>query len=286
MSNFYKSTQLQENVYRITSLENVFCELLIGTEKALLIDTGFGYGDLKGFVKSLTGSKPLIIVNTHGHLDHTCGNAQFDEPIFISTKDVELCKAHTSREFRERAAKGAENANDYATGETVRGLPDDFDLEAYVNRGTGQLKPLNDGDVFDLGGIIVRAIATPGHTNGGTCFLYEEQNWLYVGDQANAFCWLFLDETTEKDIHLASLDKLIALAPAKVFGSHMPAPVSVEQLYLYRRAAAEADFEKGLPFNGYAAKKEARTCTLDGMGADDFGKPGFASVVITADWGA
>lgn len=285
MSDFYRATQLSNNVYRITSPENVFCELLVGEEKALLIDTGHGFGDLRGFVKKLT-VKPLIIVNTHGHLDHASGNAQFDEPVYISKNDFDLCAKHTSKEFRINAAKGAENTVDFITGGKIRGLPEDFKLQAYYSRGTGQLKPLNDGHVFDLGGITVRAIATPGHTSGCMCFHYEEMNWLYVGDQANGFCWLFLDETAGKASHLASLDKLIALAPAKVIGSHMPNPVGVEQLYLYRRAAAEADYEKGFPFDMYAIPGvEARTCPIDGMTMADFANPGFASVVITSDWG-
>ena len=43
----------------------------------MLIDTGYGYGNLKQVVKSIT-DKPLYIVNTHGHVDHTSGNAQFE----------------------------------------------------------------------------------------------------------------------------------------------------------------------------------------------------------------
>ena len=52
--------------------------MIVGKEKAMLIDTGHGYGNLKQVVKSIT-DKPLYIVNTHGHLDHTSGNAQFEE---------------------------------------------------------------------------------------------------------------------------------------------------------------------------------------------------------------
>ena len=52
--------------------------LIEGDEKAMLIDTGAGIGDLKAQVEKLT-DKPLIVVNTHGHVDHTGGNMQFDE---------------------------------------------------------------------------------------------------------------------------------------------------------------------------------------------------------------
>ena len=46
--------------------------LVEGTEKAALIDTGYGVGNLKGYIKTLT-EKPLIVLITHGHLDHVAG---------------------------------------------------------------------------------------------------------------------------------------------------------------------------------------------------------------------
>jgi len=272
---YYQITPLRSNIYRITSKENVYCELLIGNKKAMLIDTGYGYGDLAGFIAQQT-DKPLIIVNTHGHLDHANGNAQFDEPVYISPADFDLCRTHSSRVMRENSAKRAADAGQ---------LPEDFDLAAYIARGTGNLTPVNDGDIFDLGGITVRALTTPGHTHGSVCFLYQEANWLYVGDQTNPHCWLFLKESTDKATHLASLDKLIALAPNKVMASHLAEPVGLDELYLYRRAANEAVFEKGVPYeNNYLPPGEARAFILDGMTMEDAAKSGFALVVINSHW--
>ena len=41
--------------------------LLVGSERALVIDTGSGAFDLKGLVESLT-DKPYDVVLTHGHI--------------------------------------------------------------------------------------------------------------------------------------------------------------------------------------------------------------------------
>ena len=49
--------------------------LVIGTEQALLLDTGAAPG-VKAAVKALT-SLPVIAVNSHAHGDHTGGNAEF-----------------------------------------------------------------------------------------------------------------------------------------------------------------------------------------------------------------
>jgi len=283
MSDFYSVSMLKHGVYRITSAENVFCELLIGSKRAMLIDTGYGFGDLQSVVKKLTGNKPLIIVNTHGHLDHACGNAQFDEYVYISEEDFELCRKHTSEKARRSAVKRAEESG--KAGEQACVLPDDFKSEAYISQRADTLLPLNDGVIFFLGGITVHAISTPGHTSGSISFLYEEENWLYVGDATNSCCWLFLRESCGRADYIASLDKLIALNPTKVFRSHVAEPTDVETLHLYKRAAVEADYSKGLPFKSpFAAGEEVRVCAIDGMTMDDFKSPGFAAVVICADF--
>ena len=53
---------------------SLYCYLLIGEEKAMLIDPAYGDGDLRAFVETIT-DKPVMVCNTHGHFDHTGGNA-------------------------------------------------------------------------------------------------------------------------------------------------------------------------------------------------------------------
>ena len=51
--------------------------LLLGEQRAALIDTGCGIGNLRGVVDALT-DLPVLVVNTHTHIDHLGGNPQFD----------------------------------------------------------------------------------------------------------------------------------------------------------------------------------------------------------------
>ena len=53
--------------------------LLAGKERAILIDTGNGAGDLGALVRSLT-DKPVMLINTHADPDHTGCNDQFGTP--------------------------------------------------------------------------------------------------------------------------------------------------------------------------------------------------------------
>ncbi len=51
--------------------------LVEGSQRALLIDTGMGIGTLRALVSELA-VLPVIVVNSHTHPDHTCGNWQFN----------------------------------------------------------------------------------------------------------------------------------------------------------------------------------------------------------------
>ncbi|HTL97441.1 MAG TPA: MBL fold metallo-hydrolase [Holophagaceae bacterium] len=69
------------------TFEAPFMYLLVGRDKALLIDTG-DISDAKAapladtvlsLLRSVGGAKlPLLVVHTHGHLDHRAGDAQFE----------------------------------------------------------------------------------------------------------------------------------------------------------------------------------------------------------------
>ena len=283
MSDFYKVIPIFNNVYRITSYEAVFCELIIGKTKAMLIDSGYAFGNLKAVVKNLT-QLPLIIVNTHGHVDHVCGNCQFDEPVFIGDADAELCIAHSSPEMRLKSARFAEHAINWSTGNEVYGLPVDFNLESYCKCGAGELLSLSEGMEFDLGNSTIEVIHTPGHTRGCHSFFYKEKQILYTGDQVNPFHWLFGPESTDRNTHITTLKKISGLDLKFMYGGHAPQSISRYELSLFIRAAEEADYSKGEPFfTPLSDITDARVCALDGMSMRDIGKPGFASIIITSD---
>src|SRR6266550_9212315 len=75
--------------------ENTTVNLMIGQERAILVDTGCGIGNVCKAVSELT-DKPVTVINTHTHLDHLGSNHQFDE---IAMFDHPLS--------RRRAAEGA-----------------------------------------------------------------------------------------------------------------------------------------------------------------------------------
>ena len=270
--------------YRISSPEAVFSYLIIGSERAMLIDTGYGLGDLAAAVREKT-SLPLVIVNTHGHCDHVGGNAQFNIPCYMHPADWQLARAHTTPDFRRADAERLSKSVDYATGKIFNALPEYFDIEKYVALGRGELREAHEGMSFDLGGAVLELIQTPGHTAGGISVLWHEKRVLFLGDAANFFVWLFCRESTGKDSYLAMLDKIDSLPVDVYWGGHNPIPMTHADLARFRRAAIEADYEKGFPFDPFLdADRKPRICCLDGMGPDQMFSGSFAAVVIAPDW--
>jgi len=97
----YTIKKIYDDTYAITdngfSQGSVYMYLLVGAEKALLVDSGYGLLDLKTVIKTVT-DKPVMCICTHGHLDHAPGACQFEEA-YIHSKDYDVYNQHTSSEL-------------------------------------------------------------------------------------------------------------------------------------------------------------------------------------------
>ena len=68
--------KINENTFRIEDGMVRFF-LLLGSEKALMIDSGMTTKDARKIAEGLT-DLPIELMNTHGDGDHIAGNAAFD----------------------------------------------------------------------------------------------------------------------------------------------------------------------------------------------------------------
>ena len=264
----YTVTELEPGIWRIGN-SMVYMDLLVGTHHALLFDTGYGFGSLRDVVRGIT-DKPLYVVNSHGHVDHACGNEQFGGA-YIHQLDMELAMEHNGRDMRMAELDTAE-------------VPMDFDLEAHLSLGTGELKPAGEGFTFDLGGMTMEVIHLPGHTAGSIGLWCPERKLLWVGDAMNCFVWLFLPEAQSLETYIASLHKAAALPFTHMIQSHEPCPVPKRKLWDYLDLAEHLDFEQGAlvpaPL-GYEG--ETRICPRCGIHYDDREHPGFAAIMISRE---
>jgi glyoxylase-like metal-dependent hydrolase (beta-lactamase superfamily II) len=147
--------------------------LIEGPEKAFLIDTGFGLGDLKGLLKEMLGDKPVIVANTHSDFDHAYGNYQFD---------TVYC-----HEYEEPIIRSKMNPLvwDYLFDENGNGVWADFDRNDLVPFKEYELIGVKDGHIFDLGGgYEIELIHTAGHSMGHAGFLDKQARIFFAGDDA------------------------------------------------------------------------------------------------------
>lgn len=283
MDGYFRVTQLDENRYRIYDPLGVHTDLFTGKEKALLFDTGYGFRNLKKEVDKIT-NLPLYVVNSHGHVDHSLGNADFEGEIYIHPDDMAVCRDHHG-EYRKRLAIAyAGGARDFFTGEKVHAIGEDFDEKAYLQRSFGNLIPVREGHIFDLGGLTLEVIHLPGHTPGSIGLLYKEKKILYAGDAANNDLWLFMKEACPLSVYIKTLKKAMALDFETIIISHYPAPLPGKVLEDYLDTALHVSYDRGLPFSApLAPEAEARTVIREGYTPEDMGKEGYADIVISED---
>ena len=150
--------QMQPDTWVITNRWQNFMYLLIGQEKAMLIDTGYGEGNLREVVERIT-DKPVMVINTHGHFDHTGGNALWEQAWMTPQAVAQAREPFSPQQAQWYAAKPYQ---DYT-----------------VNL-------VSDGDEFDLGGRTVEVISIPAHNESSIALLDHGRRLLFCGDELEA----------------------------------------------------------------------------------------------------
>lgn len=135
--------------------------LLLGTERALLIDTTWTRLPLRRYIEECVTDLPLSVFNTHDHFDHTNANWQFDDlTIYMSEFAWEAIQE------RRRLPEGQ--------GKWNEGQP----------RGTYTATTLKAGDTLDLGGRVLEVLPYEGcHSPGSLVLLDHKYGLLFTGDE-------------------------------------------------------------------------------------------------------
>ncbi len=191
-------------IYEPHQLEEVISYLIVGSEKALLFDTGMGISNIQAVVAGLS-KLPVIVVNSHTHNDHVGDNWRFSDVYGMDT-DFTRSNARGSREDAQA---------ELAPGELCGALPAGFDPKAYATRPFHITHWLHDGDKIDLGGRTLKIISTPGHTPDSIALLDEKNGLLFTGDTFYAGPIYLYRPETDLDAYVSSVQKLAAIAPEK-----------------------------------------------------------------------
>ena len=191
--------------------------LIEGEKESILIDAGTHIPGLRKIVEGIT-SKPVTLIATHVHPDHT-GDAINDwESIWINAAD------------------------EVNTPMFMKGYP-------------GEKKYLTDGQVFDLGGRKIESIFTPGHTPGSVTFLDRDKHYGFSGDAFGSGNLLITTNLTtqittcEKMSYFMEKYGIKYMYPGHYMGSNLETPQRVKdigELCLELRAGTK----KGQPQEG------------------------------------
>ena len=191
--------------------------LIEGEKESILIDAGTHIPGLRKIVEGIT-SKPVTLIATHVHPDHT-GDAINDwESIWINAAD------------------------EVNTPMFMKGYP-------------GEKKYLTDGQVFDLAGRKIESIFTPGHTPGSVTLLDRDKHYGFSGDAFGSGNLLITTNLTtqittcEKMSYFMEKYGIKYMYPGHYMGSNLETPQRVKdigELCLELRAGTK----KGQPQEG------------------------------------
>lgn len=193
------------HAHRVEPFDNGMYLLADDRGDAILIDPSRGEREALATIRA-QGLKVIEILNTHGHWDHVYDNASLQEHTGARLA------IHRADAYRlDPATRGP------GAGEAPKSVPDDL---------------IEEGPLGYLRDLELRAIHTPGHTEGSTCFYLPKDGLLFSGDL------LFAGNVGRVDLPggdarqmEASLARAAELPPAtRVFPGHGPATTIGEEL--------------------------------------------------------
>ena len=146
---------INDHVWLLDDNHAATCYVVAGAKQAAVIDTSLGMSNIRAVAEALT-PLPLICINTHGHGDHMGGNWAFDKA-YMNLADLPLAEESINHPEMQTAMK-------------------QFGIKF------PPFENIEDGQVFDLGGVELEAIHFPGHTAGEIVLLDRKDRILFSGD--------------------------------------------------------------------------------------------------------
>lgn len=147
---YFRATLIAPRTWQILTAGD-FSYLVCGDDEAILIDSGYGAGNIRQMCQRLTDRPLRNIINTHHHFDHTANNCYF-ERAYMSKETVPLATVP----FQSFAGID---------------FPRDYSVEV-----------IDEGYIFDLGGRTLETFRLSSHVDGSLLFLDRKERILFAGD--------------------------------------------------------------------------------------------------------
>lgn len=189
----FQVENVTERIYRIT-MPYVCSYLVVGKDEAVLLDAGWGYGDLKAVVESIT-DLPVTLLLSHGHPDHNGSASQF-ETVYLHEGDFEMIEGQNQVDLRRRLM--------------LRNISKDFkeNPDLWQPARKAPYSPLIDEQAFELGDLSVLSFHVPGHSRGSMVFIIPEERIAVFGDAISHPTLIIFDNSSTMKAHYEALEKL------------------------------------------------------------------------------
>ena len=183
--------------------EEVISYLILGSERAILFDTGMGIGNIQAEARRLTG-RPVIVVNSHCHYDHVGDNHRYGE-VWAFDNDSEIARIEQGKTRKECAH--------YLEPGPYLDLPDGFEPSTYEIRPSPVTRRLQHLETIGLGGRTLTVYHTPGHSPGSICLLDDQDDLLFTGDTYYPGMMYAHFEDSDFDVYQETAKTLVDLLP-------------------------------------------------------------------------
>lgn len=196
----YKLGEGTYAIYEPYQFQEALSYLVLGAERAALVDSGNGIGQIEKVVDALT-ELPVTVLLTHEHFDHYGGSHAFED---VAVFDDPRAIANVS------GGVPNERARTFVESDMVwHALPEGVETETFVVEAVHPQRLLHDGDRIDLGSRSLEVIATPGHSPGSVSYLDSGNRLLFTGDHFYPGPLYAFGDDVDLDLYLASNDRLV-----------------------------------------------------------------------------
>lgn len=245
------TTKIADDLYEITETGSIHCYVVLGTERALVFDIGYGYEDIHDLIRAIT-DLPIMLVVSHGDPDHALGSRWFSD-VWVHPLDLGKMLMNDTETMKRSSIE-------YRVGKLPE-LRDEFDIDAFINRSFEDTTPhfLMDGDVIDLGGTKLEVIHTPGHSYGHIMLLDVEKGRLFSGDQVtkhNVWYFMSADQQAPFAQSVASMKRLLLRREEirEIYPAHdvypLTSDVIVEQIECFEQDLPHT-YQHDVPFYSF-----------------------------------
>ena len=195
--------------------------LVRGRDRDALVDAGLGIGSLRTELAGLF-ERPVIVVATHRHFDHTGGLHEFEEVVVHRDDADAVANAEGFASLRIEDYPPGELSGYDPPASLLTALPrEGYELASYSVTPVTPTRVVDEGDEIDLGDRRLAVLHLPGHTPGEIGLWEEDTRTLFSGDCVYE-SGVLLDELPESDIpaYVRSMERLREIPVRIVHGGH------------------------------------------------------------------